>query len=662
MCGILTLVRAPQSASQELATLLQATQLVRHRGPDDEGFLLWRAGFAPQVYAGPETTEESRRQHNLPPLPQSAAWQVAFGHRRLSIIDLSADGHQPMIHPASGLAITFNGELYNYIEIRAELERAGRSFATHTDTEVILAAWAEWGPECLYRFNGMFAFALLDTKAQKLHVVRDRFGVKPIYWARVGEQLVFASEIKQIRALPDFTLTLDDSTARDYLAQGWLDHSRHTFDQNIHHLMGGERAVVRLDAPTPTPEILRWYDLQPEAWSGTVDDAAARFRELLHDSVRLRLRSDVPVGTCLSGGLDSSSIVCLVQQTLQEQGITVAPRTVTVRYENEKFDEWQHATKVIAHTGAEPVQIWPTVTRLQEELDQIIWHLDEPHGSTSQFNQWCVFGAAAEAGLKVMLDGQGGDEHLAGYGGTTVTAMLAGLLGRGSLYDFAGELNTLRRQRGRLPMAQTALAVRNLFPALDYAMPAALRFAAGNPPWLKAFAPSRLDAKPPRNLAESLRRQLLNAPLNVHLRYEDRLSSAWSVESRLPFLDYRLVEFSLGLPENMKLERGRTKIVLRQAMKGVIPEAIRNRTDKMGFVAPEQVWMRGSVTDWFTQGVEAALELAPDYFHADATRRLINEMAGGKRPFTMEVWRILCFGRWLKSVTERKTPSFALAR
>jgi asparagine synthase (glutamine-hydrolysing) len=650
MCGILTLVRPAGSSRAGTEALARATNLVRHRGPDDEGYLLWRAGAEPRLHAGAETTAASRQLHRLAPLPDADDWQVAFGHRRLSIIDLSPAGYQPMLHAPSGLALTYNGELYNYLELRAELEREGYEFRTHTDTEVVLVAWAAWGPEALRRFNGMFAFVLLDTRAGALHAVRDRFGVKPLYWARVGGQLVFASEIKQIRALPGFTPRLDQSVACDYLATGRLDDSRHTFDENIQHILGGERAVVRLDASAPRPKFTRWYTLQPAVWDDTDEAAAERCGDLLRDSVRLRLRADVAVGTCLSGGLDSSAIVCLISGLRESGAASAAQRTVTVRYAEEKFDEWPHAAKVIAHTGAESVQVWPTVERLQNELDRISWHLDEPHGSTSQFNQWCVFGAAAGAGLKVMLDGQGGDEQLAGYGGSTVTAMLAGLLRRRRWLAFAREVNALRRQNGRAAAAQALLATRNMVPPLDYALPKGWRFVAASPNWLKVKAASHLSVTPPRDLTECLRGQILNAPLQVHLRYEDRLSSAWSVESRLPFLDYRLVEFLLGLPERLKLRGGRSKIVLREAMRGIVPEAVRERRDKMGFVAPEPIWLREGATDWFKQGVEAALSLAPDFFHAEAARRLVNETAEGQRRFTPEVWRILCFGRWLRSL------------
>ncbi|HEY7543479.1 MAG TPA: asparagine synthase (glutamine-hydrolyzing), partial [Blastocatellia bacterium] len=461
MCGILALIRSTTATSQT-DFLAASTGIVRHRGPDDEGYLLWRRGQRAQIYAGRETAIESRAALNLPDLPRYAEWQVAFGHRRLSIIDLSPAGHQPMLHEGTGLAVVYNGEIYNHIEIRSELERRGHEFKSHSDTEVILAAWLEWGSDCLNRFNGMFSFVLLDPRDSSVHAVRDRFGVKPLYWSRVDGVLAFASEIKQLRSLPGFASRLNLSAARDYLADGLVDHTRYTFDEGIEQLLGGERAVIRLDRAEPQIEITRWYELKPEEWSGTNDDAAARFRDLLTDSVRLRLRADVPVGSCLSGGLDSSSIVCLAHRVLGEQGDHQGQVTVTACFEDERFDEWRYAKQVIDQTGASAVRVWPSFERLERDLDLFLWHLDEPCGSTSQFSQWCVFDGAADAGLKVMLDGQGSDEQLAGYSGGTPIALLTGLLRRGHFPSLVKETMAMRRARGRMPLADAALALRNV--------------------------------------------------------------------------------------------------------------------------------------------------------------------------------------------------------
>jgi asparagine synthase (glutamine-hydrolysing) len=649
MCGILGLVSFAPARARSTRLLVAATHVVAHRGPDDEGYLLWRPGEEPRVYAGPATTRTTSDAHRLAALPPSAPWNVAFGHRRLSIVDLSPAGHQPMIDTATGLSITYNGEIYNHLELREELERLGHPFQSHSDTEVILRAWIEWGPECVSRFNGMFAFVILDPRdGGTLHAVRDRFGVKPLYWARVGDLVAFASEIKQIRALPGFTPHLDLTSARDYLVSGVLDTGTHTFDVGVRQLAGGERAVVPLDR-APELQLSRWYSVKPRVFQGSLADAANECHALLADSVSLRLRADVPVGSCLSGGLDSSAIVCLARAALEAHGRHEGQVTVTARYELEAYDEWRYAQQIITRTQARAVEVWPSVERLQAELDRLIWHMDEPFVSTSQFSQWCVFSGAADAGLKVMLDGQGSDEQLAGYAGND-TSFFAGLMRRGSVLDLVAEVTSFRSRMGSMPVSQLLLAARNVVPSLDRVLPQRVRLAPEDPAWLRLRTASRVSTAAPRDLNDSLMRQTLSTSLPVLLRYEDRNSMAWSIESRVPFLDYRLVEFLAGLPDSFKLRRGWTKLVFREAMRGVLPEDVRARRDKMGFVTPEQVWVTRTATEWFREQVRAAVQFAPDVFEGVETLRMFEDIARGRTAFSFLPWRVLCFGRWLRAL------------
>jgi asparagine synthase (glutamine-hydrolysing) len=650
MCGILALIRPSDHPPAPTAPIRAGTGAARHRGPDDEGYLLWTREGGACLYAGIETARASRDAHRLGALPPTAGWQVAFGHRRLSIVDLSPGGFQPMIHPPTGLTIAFNGEIYNHVELREELVSLGHTFRSHSDTEVLLSAWAEWGPECLHRLNGMFAFVLLDPRdGGTVHAVRDRFGVKPLYYARVGDLLAFASEIKQIRALPGFRPRLDHSTARDYLAAGLLDHSRFTFDEGIKQLLGGERAILRLADADPELILIRWYTLTAKPSLGTADDLARAFRDLLTDSVRLRLRADVPVGSCLSGGLDSSAIVCIAHRLLREQASAAGQVTVTARFAEGRYDEWRFAEDVIRATDVRAVQVWPSVECLHSELDQQIWHMDEPFGSTSQFSQWCVFQGAAQAGLKVMLDGQGSDEQLAGYAGNE-TALYAGLLRRASILRLMREVVAFRHQHGTLPIAQLILAARNVAPVLDAVLPERLRRAAPSPPWLRLDAPSHLEPWSPRDLNESLARQTLCTSLPVLLRYEDRNSMARSIEARVPFLDYRLVELLAGVPAHLKLRGGITKVLLRDALADILPPSVRDRRDKMGFVTPEQLWLTRTDTEWFRSAIAEAVEAAPGIFAPDAVGRLVDDMVRGAAPFSFIPWRILCFGRWVARV------------
>ncbi|MFN2399751.1 MAG: asparagine synthase (glutamine-hydrolyzing) [Gemmatimonadaceae bacterium] len=659
MCGILALVRCGPRAILPTAPLRQATQTVQHRGPDDEGYLLWDGGGPARVFAGRDTASASRSAHRLESLPEAARWQVAFGHRRLSIVDLSPAGHQPMIHKSTGLAVIYNGEIYNHVELRTDLEKLGHRFESHSDTEVLLAAWAEWGPECMHRFNGMFAFVMLDPRGRggggTLHAVRDRFGVKPLYYARVGSFLAFASEIKQLRSLPGFRPRLDRATARDFLVTGLMDVSTWTFDESVSQLLGGSAATVRLDVSDPVVETSQWYTLTPERFSGSATDAATRFRDLLQDSVRLRLRADVPLGSCLSGGLDSSAIVCLAYRELQARDAHAGQVTVTARYESARHDEWHFAEQVVRQTGATPVVVWPTVDRLKAELDRQLWFMDEPFGSTSQFSQWCVFVAAASAGLKVMLDGQGSDEQLAGYSGNDA-ALYAGMMRRAAILPLAEEVISFRSRHGAFPLAQLILGARNVAPFFDRLLPDRVRLVPGNPAWLRLGSPSRLSTESPRDLQTHLRQQTLSTSLPVLLRYEDRNSMAQSIESRVPFLDYRLVEFVAGLPDYLRLRQGVTKVVLRDAMAGVLPEGVRARRDKMGFVTPEEIWLTETATDWFRESVETAVEAAPDIFDADAVMTILDDMIEHRSAFSFLPWRILCMGRWLQATQGEHAP------
>ncbi|MGH9928221.1 MAG: asparagine synthase (glutamine-hydrolyzing) [Pyrinomonadaceae bacterium] len=660
MCGIFSLIRSSDGEAST-APLAAATTLARHRGSDDAGYLLWRRHEQPSVYAGADTSPLSRTTHRLSDLPAAARWQVAFGHQRLSIIDLSPAGHQPMIDAATGLALAYNGEIYNYAELRAQLQRLGQTFTSATDTEVLLAAWAEWGPACLDRLNGMFAFVLLDPRAGTVHAVRDRFGIKPLYWARVGGDLVFASEIKQIRSLPNFRPQVNLSTVDDYLTLGLLDHTRHTFDQGIEQLLGGERAEIQLDAELPRMTITRWYEMKVEPWSGSDAEAVARCRELLTDSVQLHLRADVPIGSCLSGGLDSSSIVCLAQQALRQQDARARPVTVTACFDDERCDEWFYAHQVIHQSQATAVRAWPSVAQLQADLDGLLWHMDEPFGSTSMFSQWCVFRAAADAGLKVMLDGQGADEQLAGYSGRTHVALFTGLLRRAALASVAAEAVGWRRRTGRLPAVEIALALRNLVPGFEYLLPGRLHLVPDKPEWFRSTAPSHINATTPRDLNDSLRQQTMSITLPALLRYEDRSSMAWSIESRVPFLDYRVVEFLAGLPDRLKLRRAETKIVLREAMQGIVPDAIRRRRDKLGFATPEEVWLCRKEPQWFRQCVMAAAEAAPELFDHDRVEKLVDDVIAQRRPFSSAAWRILCLGRWLININATRPVAHAVA-
>lgn len=556
-----------------------------------------------------------------------------------------------MLHPAAGLSISFNGEIYNYLEIKADLLQAGHEFNSASDTEVILHAWQEWGPACLHRFNGMFSFILLDHNKQELFAVRDRFGVKPLYYYNGVQGIYLASEIKQIKTSPDYSFDLHVPIARQFLAIGVTDHTSSTFDTRIMQLPGGHYLHIKLDTEEMPLNIVKWYTLKPKKWEGSFDMAVGSFRQLLTDAVRLRLRSDVTVGSCLSGGLDSSSIVCLAADLLLQSGESAGQETVTACFENAKYDEWEYALEVINKTRAQPHRVFPSFAGLQEDMDRMLWHQDEPVGSTSVFSQWSVFKETNRAGLKVMIDGQGADEQLAGYGGNDLP-LYAGLMGKGDIMGLLEEAQHYKKLKGAWPKGFLTGALQLNNGVVATLMPDRLKLKNNQvADWLPESEPLSIFPQSASSLQESLLRQLYGMPLPALLRYEDHNSMAWSVESRTPFMDYRLIEFNLGLPARFVYKNGVRKHILREAMKGILPDAVANRKDKMGFVTPEEVWLKGEGKTWFLDRIDRACnELGGHLLHTDNLKKYVYDMLAGQRPFDFVPWRVVCFHSWLSTV------------
>ncbi len=640
MCGILTIVNSGTYSASE--NLLAACSIIRHRGPDDEGLLTWVPGEDPKIWAGSDTAAATTQHWGYETLRPGQKFKVGFGHRRLSILDLSPAGHQPMQYDKAGLAITFNGEIYNYPEIKSELEGLGHNFLTRTDTEVILHAWEQWGVACLQKFNGMFAFVILDYRKKELYAVRDRFGVKPLFYYKSADSLYLASEIKQIRTAPGYSLTMNEQAARQYLAAAAVDTSDATFDSHIRHLPQGHYLKMSLEGTAHDFSIHPWYELQPKTWSGSYEEASDELKRLLIDAVNVRLRSDVPVGSCLSGGLDSSSIVCIVADLLSERGETAGQETVTACYEDLRYDEWKFAQEVIKKTHATSHRTFPSFAQLKDEFSDFIWHQDEPNGNTSQFSQWSVFKECHRAGLKVMVDGQGADEQLAGYGGNDVP-FYTGLLKKARFLALLDEALYYKKEKGRWPIGFLLNAFK-LVSGKKLPVPMA--------DWLISAQPSVMHEQPAHSLQENLRRQLTMEPLPALLRYEDRNSMAWSVESRTPFMDFRLVEFTAGLPARYVYNKGVRKTILRTAMQDILPPAISGRKDKMGFVTPEEVWLKGEGKEWFSQGVaDTCKRFNGLLINPTATTNHVNAIISGAEEFSFMPWRVLCFGRWHEMVS-----------
>jgi len=557
--------------------------------------------------------------------------RIALAHRRLSIIDLSDDACQPMPNEDGSLRLVFNGEIYNYVELRKELLLKGHTFRSKTDSEVILHAYEEWGADCLSRFNGMWAFALWDEKKQELFCSRDRFGIKPFYYTEAGGSFFFASEIKALLAHPEAGRRPDEDLLRTYLAWGVLDHTERTMFEGVFQLRPAHAMVVAADGKK---EPYRYWDvtINPAINGGEPDSAsAARLLELLRNSVRIHLRSDVAVGTCLSGGIDSSTLTILINDLIRTENPASAgarQKTFSAVFDNIQFDESRYIDEIVAATGVESGRIQPDKNMVWDELRYLLYMQDEPFGSLSIYAQYCVMRLAAEK-VKVVLDGQGADELLAGYLAYE-WSYIRGLIASFHWYTaFCEKIGAFLHHRGFFTDVLRQIIVR-----------------AGRRGLLKGDAPAVLRYS--GSLDQVLARELIGTNLTALLHYEDRNSMAFSIESRVPYLDVRLVEYIASLPLNQKIRGGVTKHVLRRAIKGLIPESIRCRMDKMGFVTPEEVWMRKELRPFVLEVLSSEPFKGRPYWDAGAVAGNYLAFLKGRSAYSPELFRIVCAELWLR--------------
>jgi asparagine synthase (glutamine-hydrolysing) len=569
MCGIAGIVSRDGFDPQ---TLIAMTQMISYRGPS--GF-----GFAYSVHV-PESQSEIHYDERLPALNRPV---IGLGNRRLAILDLSPSGNQPMQTEDGRYCLTYNGEIYNYREIRDELRRLGHRFNSATDTEVLLRSYAQWGEECLHRFNGMWSFALFDRAEQTLFCARDRFGVKPFYYIAKDRQFFFASEIKQVLAASRIERRANPRVIADFLEWGLQDHLEETSFEGVSQLLGGHSLTLHLSGQL-RPRITKYWELRvdPELHISR-EDAVDEFRSRFADAVSLRLRSDVPVGVSLSGGLDSSAILCEAKRLSPQSTF----QAFSACFDEPRLDERSYISTILSATKSEKHWTFPNSQSFWNSLDTIVYHQDEPVGGPSVFAQWRVMQEARANNVPVLLGGQGGDESLCGY----------------RKYYFFHLWHLLRTANPAFLPESLALArsgttshwsagtISRYLPATLRKNNSALdRLAA--PALQTASTNARQYIGAARTIAERQKIDLQTTSLPKLLRHEDRNSMAHSIESRLPFLDYRLVELAVRCPVSFKLRDGWSKWLLRESLAGTLPDQVRLRKSKLGFNTPENDWMQ----------------------------------------------------------------------
>lgn len=570
MCGIAGIV---DLCGFDPATLVAMTHLVSYRGPNGFGF----------AYASKNRDARVELIHNASRVPNASRPVVGLGSRRLAILDVTDSGNMPMETEDGSHCVVFNGEIYNYKEIRRELELLGHRFRTRTDTEVILRAYQEWGENCLDRFNGMWSFALWDRTNQRLFCARDRFGVKPFYYAEYKGGFYFASEIKQILLAAPLPRRANPSAVSRFLEWGLLDCAAETFFEHIYQLPGG--CCLRLDLSDPLkPVVRRYWELAVKpAVEVDAREAAEEFRVRFEKAVKLRLRSDVPIGIALSGGLDSSAIACEAKKIAPEFQF----HTYSACFKDEAINERDYIAAVVANIGGVGHYVYPQGDTFWSLVKTIAYHQDEPLLSTGAFPQWCVMSEARKQGTPVVLGGQGGDELLCGY----------------QKYRYFYFLDLFRKRDPRLlrEIVQWGRNGTRFYWTLGNAtryLPAiwrrrfSLAERVGTAEIRRLASSTDAHLGPDKSIAERQKVDLTYSSIPALLHHEDRISMAHSIETRLPFLDYELVEFAVNCHPSLKLRDGWSKWLLRRALADRLPEKIRLRKTKLGFTTPDAQWMQ----------------------------------------------------------------------
>jgi len=626
------------------SVLHEMNRLIRHRGPDDEGYVIYNLEGEVSEYRGDDTVSAF---HHLKHINEAEDLIVGLGNRRLSIIDPSPKGHQPMLSEDRRFSVVYNGELYNYREIREELESKYR-FRSDTDTEVILYSVIEWGiEEAISKFIGMYAFLIYDKENNILYGARDRFGIKPLFYTQSNGVYYFASEIKSFKPVVKFEPNM--KKIYEYLTFTRIIDEE-TFFLDIYQIKPGHYFILR-DGELV---IKRYWNLSLGEHQGreNVGEIVDRWRDIFYNSIRIHLRTDVPLGFAISGGIDSSGLIAVSLDLIRggrvrEKGIDpVKLYSFSSIIDDPKIGEGKYVNILVKHFNIDLVGIKPHADDVARDLGKFIYYQEEPPEGPSVFSHWCVVKEASRY-VKVLLDGQGGDELLAGYH-AYIPIYLKGLLRRGAILKFFTEAFRLRD----LILSKFKLGLKVYTGRRRKLISELLSNEIKS-----AVEKTELKMKSPKanNLKEALRNDLTGGRLHEILRYEDRNSMAFSLEIRVPYVNHVLAEFMMKVPEEACIYKGWTKYIHREMLKGLLPDEVRLRRTKIGFEVPEARWLR-ELEDFIKKKFEDPMVSKLGIINGDALKRKFEEFCRGKLgdEYARVFWRILFLEEWLRIYMNRE--------
>lgn len=621
MCGIVGYLKLQSQIDKktnqdkfnpDLNTMLD---LIKHRGPDDKG--IYKDNY------------------------------ISLGHQRLSILDLSLAGRQPMVSSDQNLVVVYNGEIYNYLELKKELEQKGCIFKTQTDTEVILAAYQTWGEECVEKFNGMWAFVIWDKKNKKLFASRDRFGIKPLFYYQDNEVFVFASEMKCLLAFLKNKPGINYAFLYNFIDRQITQGDNQTVFNHINFLLPAHNLII--DLKSKKIEIKKHWNFEPKKFRKKYDysNSVKTFRELLIDAVKIRLRSDVPVSVCLSGGIDSSVITCIITKILKQK----IPTFSSIYYQKE-CNEKEFIDEVNKECETHPYLIYPTPDNFFNVVKLLVHHHDLPVGMTGTYSQWHVFKCVAEHAI-VTLDGQGADELMAGYI-YYYPYYLADLIKN---LSFIRYFQTHKKVKKYTNKNYSKDVLKILFPCLASFKHLFIKPKERwhnkilNNDFIKKYGSKEITEKEPKvyksYLNQVLFKTFTTTNLPMLLDNEDRISMSFSLEARVPFLDYRLVEFCFGMDTKQKMNGYTTKHILREAFKDVLPKKVYERKDKKGFPVPLAEWFRNELKEDLQKMFNSSEFGKYNILDKQKVQKLFKEHLAGQDRSRL-LWKVITLHYWLK--------------